>query len=50
MFPQPRKWPAVVAGIVVVLFLLKNPAGAAHAINHAWSAVNTFAGNLNSGH
>ena len=36
MFPKrPRRWPGVVFAVVVVIFVVKNPAAAAHLINHA---------------
>lgn len=49
MFQQARKWPQVVVGIVIVLVVFKNPAGAAHLVNHAVLAINRFASALNVG-
>lgn len=47
MLTQPRKWPGVVAGIVIVIWLYHNPTGAAHLVNHAVSAIGRFANSLN---
>jgi hypothetical protein len=33
MFPQPKKWPRYVVGAIVVVFVFKNPAAAAHLVN-----------------
>ncbi|MGI5225720.1 hypothetical protein [Actinoallomurus sp. CA-142502] len=49
MFPQPRKWPGVLAGIVVVIVLYQNPTGAAHLVNHTVTAITCFASALNVG-
>lgn len=34
MFPQPKKWPRYLVGAIVVVFVFKNPAAAAHLVNH----------------
>jgi hypothetical protein len=49
MFPQAKKWPQAVAAIVIVIVVFKNPAGAAHLVNHAVAAINQFASGLNVG-
>jgi hypothetical protein len=49
LFPQPKKWPSTIAAIVVVIVVFRNPAGAAHLVNHAVSAINQFASALKVG-
>ncbi len=46
MFPQARKWPSVLAGIVVLILVYRDPAGAAHLVSGAFHAINTFASSL----
>ena len=49
MVTQPKKWPGVLAAIVVAIFVFKNPTEAAHLVNHAASAINRFTSGLNLG-
>lgn len=49
MLTQPKKWPGVLAAIVITIVVFKNPAGAAHLVNHAVAAINQFASGLNVG-
>lgn len=49
MFTQPKKWPGALAVIVIAIVVFKNPAGAAHLVNHTVSAINRFASALNVG-
>ncbi len=49
MFTQPKKWPNYVVAIVVAIVVFKNPAGAAHLVNHVVSGINQFASSLNVG-
>jgi hypothetical protein len=49
VFAQPKKWPGVVAAIVITLMLVKNPTGAAHLVNQTFSAIDRFASSLNVG-
>ena len=50
MITQPKKWPGVLAAIVIAIVVFKNPSGAADFVNQVISDVNTFASKLNIGH
>jgi len=56
MLTQPKKWPKYLVLAVVVVFVFKNPASAAHLVNHASgmvsqgaSALGRFASALHTG-
>jgi hypothetical protein len=46
LFPQPKKYGSYVVGLVLAVFVFKNPEQAAHFINQAFDAVSRFANAL----
>ncbi|MFG1997707.1 hypothetical protein ACGFNU_01010 [Spirillospora sp. NPDC048911] len=46
MFPQPKKYPQVIAAVVCAVFVFKNPEQAANAVNQAIDALARFVGAL----
>jgi hypothetical protein len=41
-FDQPKKWPQLLIGAAILLFVFKNPEAAAHAIQSAGDALSRF--------
>ncbi|MBA9003461.1 hypothetical protein [Thermomonospora cellulosilytica] len=46
MFPQPKKYGQMIAGVVAAIYVFNNPAQAAEFVNKAVAAISTFAGAL----
>lgn len=46
MLTQPKKWPKYLVLAVVIVFVVKNPASAAHMVNHAGGLISQGANAL----